>query len=734
MCKPRLLTLVLLAVNLSAAPLAALPIASTWTAVGVSATHKLTAIEPGVMEPFPFIPIRLEAARGEWECFQIVIRADDQPLTDIRARASSLQAGDGTAIDAANVQLYWEHYVLVDHPSGNRRLEKLWWPDALIPTSIAPPQPIPPHHSAALWVAVHAPANCSPAAYVGHVSLVSGGETRDFSFSLAVQPISMPQATMRANVAVYYDTLRDWYAKHWQALDETQFAAMKRAYYDFLLDYRINAYDLPVSWDSDDATRYLTDPRVVSVRLPALDNPAITAAVARLKATGTLHKAYYYYIDEPGPERDAEIRDTSAKLHALEPRLRHCITAYPSAELRQSVDIWCPNIGDYFGVGWLDMQRLATERRQGRETWWYTMVEPKYPYPTWLLDDDADAVRSYGWMMAQTGINGFVYSMAHGWGPNPYENLQSFAGTNGDGTLLYPAELINDTVSGPVPSIRLMLLRDAIEDYELLHLLPQTVRQRLTRPFGPPFLRTSARDIDWMRLRSELFHALAHPHDLSVDDNIKVPFATQSESHATFVVGKPAGKTSFPTLKRAPTIDGQLGKGEWSDSSRFQQKFSRFGDLGSSLLPHTQLWVEQQHGRLSIALLAELKHHAKTEAPASDAQSSLRGEWVAIDLAPVDATERWRFILTPAGKAVVERHTRRGHFLIEGLSWRHGVKVVSGYYTAEMSIPLEVIGSPHRFRFNALRRVSLPDIGTHIIVQAYPDAGSTRLMPLANVR
>jgi hypothetical protein len=29
-----------------------------------------------------------------------------------------------------------------------------------------------------------------------------------------------------------------------------------------------------------------------------------------------------------------------------------------------------------------------------------------------------------------------VYSMAHGWGPKPLENIQSFAGTNGDGTLL----------------------------------------------------------------------------------------------------------------------------------------------------------------------------------------------------------------------------------------------------------------------------------------------------------
>src|SRR4028119_1299244 len=123
---------------------------------------------------------------------------------------------------------------------------------------------------------------------------------------------------------------------------------------------------------------------------------------------------------------------------------------------------------------------LEAERKKDRETWWYTMVEPKNPYPTWLVDDDAAAVRVYGWMMARYGITGFVYSMAHGWGPKPLQNIQSFAGTNGDGTLLYPSELAGG--SGPMPSIRLMLLRDAIEDYELLRVLKNApLREKLTR-------------------------------------------------------------------------------------------------------------------------------------------------------------------------------------------------------------------------------------------------------------
>ena len=69
--------------------------------------------------------------------------------------------------------------------------------------------------------------------------------------------------------------------------------------------------------------------------------------------------------------------------------------------------------------------------------------------------------------MREMAFTGFVYSMAHGWGPKPLENLQSFGETNGDGTLLYPATALDKEDLNPMPSIRLMLLRDAIEDYEL---------------------------------------------------------------------------------------------------------------------------------------------------------------------------------------------------------------------------------------------------------------------------
>jgi hypothetical protein len=132
----------------------------------------------------------------------------------------------------------------------------------------------------------------------------------------------MPPPTMRATVAVYYDVVREWYAKNWKSHSDEEWAAQKKRYYNFLLDYRINAYDLPVAWSSDEADAYLRDPRVLSVRVPPLGHEEFDVALQKLRKNNTLHKAYYYYIDEPAPERYADVRETTQKLRALEPKLK----------------------------------------------------------------------------------------------------------------------------------------------------------------------------------------------------------------------------------------------------------------------------------------------------------------------------------------------------------------------------------------------------------------------------
>ena len=453
---PRFLTLLMLATFAAAAR-------ADWQLKPVASTRKLTATQPGVLLPFTPQPVVLRAARGEWESFQFVVTAGDKAIENLKIAPNGLATIGAEFIESKQFSLWRENYAFVEKPSGNRELRPLYWPDALLPIGQA--TRIEAGKSAVFWATIRVPTDAIAGDYFGELDVEADGQNRRLALTLRVDDQTLPAPKFRATVAVYYDVLRDWYKTNLgQTFSDADWETQKRRYYEFLLDYRINAYDLPVSWSSPLAETYLRDPRVLSVRVPPLDTPEFDIAVAKLRATDTLGKAIYYHIDEPTDEaRYAQAREATVKLRAL--GIKHLVTAHPNDSLQNSVDIWAPNVGDFFGIGGLDFEALKRERDAGRETWLYTMIEPKYPTPTWLLDDDGASVRAYGAFWRRHGFGGFVYSMAHGWGPKPLETLQSFQETNGDGTLIYPGEIVGQ--SGPLPSIRLMLLRDAIEDYEL---------------------------------------------------------------------------------------------------------------------------------------------------------------------------------------------------------------------------------------------------------------------------
>lgn len=76
------------------------------------------------------------------------------------------------------------------------------------------------------------------------------------------------------------------------------------------------------------------------------------------------------------------------------------------------------------------------------------------------------------WLAFRRGLSDeLYYDMLQAWTRDPWTDVRAFAG-NGDGTLLYPgrpAEL-GGTRPFPVPSIRLELIRDGLQDLELLRL------------------------------------------------------------------------------------------------------------------------------------------------------------------------------------------------------------------------------------------------------------------------
>ena len=458
-----------------------------WKLVPLGSTDKITASGKTAarLNTFTDIPIELDCVRGEASSFQFVVSAGAAPIQTLSVRSTGLASIKADILAPTQLQFFRENYVFVAHPSGNRIQTPKWWPDALIPLALAP-QTIEPNASAVFWATLRIPRDATPGDYSGELDIAANGNSRRLALSVHVRSLQLPASHFRGTAALYYDVLRDWYRKNGNAFSDEEWTQQKQRYASFLLDFGLNPYDPPVAWNNPAIDDYLKDPRVHSVRTPPLDSPDFPAALEAFKRSATQSKAFYYWNDEPQTqEQFAAIKANSTKLRAL--GIPQLVTHHPAPELANSADIWCPNISNALGSGHLDIPELKREQSKNHPTWLYTMIVPRHPYPTWLLDDDSSAILSFAPLWNRVGASGCVYSMVHGWGPEPLENLESFQGTNGDGTLVYPAELVGGV--SPMPSIRLMLLRDAIED---LALWNEATRRKIAPPFSFPIQRSGA--------------------------------------------------------------------------------------------------------------------------------------------------------------------------------------------------------------------------------------------------
>jgi hypothetical protein len=100
-------------------------------------------------------------------------------------------------------------------------------------------------------------------------------------------------------------------------------------------------------------------------------------------------------------------------------------------------------------------------------------------WPSYMIDASPVRNRVFQWLAYTYRISGELYydsdycwTATCGGQSDPWVSIYAFGG-NGDGTLFYPGTTakIGGTTPVPVPSIRLALIRDGMEDYEMLHAL-----------------------------------------------------------------------------------------------------------------------------------------------------------------------------------------------------------------------------------------------------------------------
>ena len=134
------------------------------------------------------------------------------------------------------------------------------------------------------------------------------------------------------------------------------------------------------------------------------------------------------------------------------------------------MDIWAPLLNH------LDQDSQFYRERQaaGDEVWFYTCERPRGRYMNRLIDYPLLKTRLLHWANYLTGTSGYLHwGFNPSWG-NPFERPGD---PPGDGHLVYPgaarlrgaAEEFDRRHS--LDSLRYEVMRDGIEDYELLRLL-----------------------------------------------------------------------------------------------------------------------------------------------------------------------------------------------------------------------------------------------------------------------
>lgn len=123
-----------------------------------------------------------------------------------------------------------------------------------------------------------------------------------------------------------------------------------------------------------------------------------------------------------------------------------------------------------------------TQLQTGEKIWWsFTAYDrPAFANPA-IIDRPGQDARILPWMAWADRVDGLYYHKLADWGTNPWEEPFTNNLANGDGFLFYPPK--DDTVGTDpcnpdsnrlIPSIRLELLREGLEDYAYLLLLNGT--------------------------------------------------------------------------------------------------------------------------------------------------------------------------------------------------------------------------------------------------------------------
>lgn len=434
----------------------------------------------------------LYAARGEYEPFQIGIRANHTDLTNVNVVISDFQGLNHQMISRQNITLYREHYVYVNHESldpggANRPLGKGWYADGLIPfvdpttqqdligaTLDAVPFTVQTGENQPIWVDIFVPRNTPAGQYRGSFTVTSDQDTSTGVIDLTVWDFDLPRKPSLSSAFLFETT------------PQTKEASIE------LLKHKLNPQfntrpdpnlerELIDQWGLKSVAMrgFWSGAEIGNCQMaPA---PSISDVQGEVASHQPDVFKYAYSADEIDdcPHLYESMKQWGRALHQA--GVANLVVMAPVPELykdnsgagRSAVDIWVvlPKMYEQHA------DNIAEVIRKGDQVWSYnSLVQDGYS-PKWQIDFAPINFRIQpGFLSQSLGLTGLLYWQVDRWTSDPWNNINTFFDPfdnnrpyPGDGMLVYPGQQVG--IKGVAPSMRLKWLREGVEDYEYVEIL-----------------------------------------------------------------------------------------------------------------------------------------------------------------------------------------------------------------------------------------------------------------------
>ena len=411
------------------------------------------------------------------------------------------------------VKLFFAHFVSVDSTAV---------PDALLPWNGS--TRATEHTNQPVWLQVTVPYGTAAGTYTGSVVLVADGTATTIPIAVVVSPVTLPRQTQVSgslltafnfNPQSYGAKVSDLYGvSPQQSLPEL---------FSFFASYRLSpnnwgygnprvraGYTSARQWWLDKSSQMVAAAgqpgQFASMWIPVSNNrwtPStyvgnqspfkpqrwcryLRSVHGFWRKHGWLGSyAYLWGMDEPGLTRYRIVAQQAKAVHGCFGGGHAIVTGRPTAENRflwnggkDDVDTWVVLASRYYGQytnpaqsrrgashATQNLRLINAARRRGKQIWAYTYDAASHSTPGFTATESLSDPRLFVDWEALEGITGLLYGQGTTTYPAKGNPLVSNDKEKGSFELIYPGK------DGPIASARLEVLREGIEDWEVMNVV-----------------------------------------------------------------------------------------------------------------------------------------------------------------------------------------------------------------------------------------------------------------------